>query len=62
MSLKSLVHGIPCFQALQDEVNGREQTSNPQDYEPLLKYKLDLAFAAVALTWVCDLTLSFASV
>jgi hypothetical protein len=56
------VHRIPCFQALQDEVNGGEQTTNPQDYEPLLKYKPDLACDAVALIWVCHLTLSFASV
>jgi hypothetical protein len=31
-------------------VNGRNQMINPQEYEHFLKYKLDLACAAVALT------------
>jgi hypothetical protein len=44
MSLKSLVHWIPCFQALQDEVNGGEQTSNPQDYEPFTQVQAGLSF------------------
>jgi len=40
----------PLFSGLRDEVNCGDQTSNPQEYEHFLKYKLDLACAAVALT------------
>jgi hypothetical protein len=46
----------PLFSGLRDEVNCGDQTSNPQEYEHFLKYKLDLACAAVALTRVCHLT------
>jgi len=49
----------PLFSGLRDEVNCGDQTSNPQEYEHFLKYKLDLACAAVALTRVCHLTFSF---
>ncbi|CAK9237391.1 unnamed protein product [Sphagnum jensenii] len=42
----------PLFSGLRGEVNGRNQMINPQEYEHFLKYKLDLACAAVALTRV----------
>jgi hypothetical protein len=38
------------FSGLRGEVNGGNQMINPQEYEHFLKYKLDLACAAVALT------------
>jgi hypothetical protein len=40
----------PLFSGLQDEVNGGNQITSPQEYEQFLKCKLDLACAAVALT------------
>jgi hypothetical protein len=45
----------PLFSGLRGEVNGRNQMINPQEYEHFLKYKLDLACAAVALTRVSAL-------
>jgi hypothetical protein len=45
----------PLFSGLWGEVNRGNQMSNPQEYEHFLKYKLDLACAAVALTRVSAL-------